>query len=381
MKSAETHRGASTNVDLPFGFDPLSRVFRSHLWRTYERMRREEPVHRSPLGMWVLTRYDDVVACLRDSRFGMGDFWRRPEELLGPGAMSVMGRTSLLFKDPPDHRRLRSLASRPFSPAAIERIRPLVEAMVDELLTAARERGAIDVIRDLAFPLPVQVIAEMLGVPQGDRDRSHHWTQSMNLSFEPDRRRGRRRPPDRGRDRRQYRAPTFCRLRDHDGADRQRCFRAAARFPGEIARLRQHPELVANAVEEFMRHESPVQFTARQPRLEVEIGGRSIPAGEHCLLIVAAANRDPQRFPDPDRLDVGRENAGDQISFGGGRHVCLGAPLARLECAVAFAKLIPLLDGAELATATLEWRDSFLNHALESLPVRIGGAGRQAIAS
>jgi cytochrome P450 len=121
--------------------------------------------------MWMLTRYDDVAVCLRDSRFGMGDFWRRQEELLGPGAMSLMGRTSLFFKNPPDHGRLRGLVSRAFTPAAIERMRPRVEAIVDELLAPARDHGAIDVIRDLAFPLPVRVIAEMLGVPQSDRDR------------------------------------------------------------------------------------------------------------------------------------------------------------------------------------------------------------------
>jgi hypothetical protein len=137
-----------------------------------------------------------------------------------------------------------------------------------------------------------------------------------------------------------------------------------------------------NAVEEFMRHESPVQFTARQPRVDVEIRGRRIAAGEHCLMIVAAANRDPDHFSDPDRLDVGRENASDQISFGGGRHFCLGAPLARLEGAIAFSKLVPLLLGdAELTTPSLEWRDSFLNHALESLPVRLARASRHTAAS
>jgi cytochrome P450 len=131
-----------------------------------------------------------------------------------------------------------------------------------------------------------------------------------------------------------------------------------------------------------MRHESPVQFTARQPRVDVEIRGRRIAAGEHCLMIVAAANRDPDHFSDPDRLDVGRENASDQISFGGGRHFCLGAPLARLEGAIAFSKLVPLLLGdAELTTPSLEWRDSFLNHALESLPVRLARASRHTAAS
>jgi cytochrome P450 len=318
-----------------------------------------------------------------------------------------MGQTSLFFKDPPDHGRLRGLVSRAFTPAAIEHMRPRVEAMVDELLAPAWERGAIDVIRDLAFPLPVRVIAEMLGVPQGDRDRFHYWTQSMNLSFEP------AITPEQARRCHEAVAELDAYLRAlirerrsqpredilsvliaaEVGGDRLtedeivgntalllsagyettmgligNGVLSLLRFPGEIARLRQHPELVANAVEEFMRHESPVQFTARQPRLEVEIRGRTIPAGEHCLMIVAAANRDPERFPDPDRLDVGRENAGDQISFGGGRHFCLGAPLARLE-------------GAALATASLEWRDSFLNHALESLPVRVGRARRQSIAS
>jgi len=158
---------------LPFGFDPISHAFRAEPWDVYDRIRAEDPVHRSPLRMWVLTRYDDVAACLRDSRFGMGDFWKRQEAILGPGAMSRMGRTSLFFKDPPDHGRLRGLVSRAFTPSAIERLQPRIEAIVDELLEPSRDGGAIDVIRDLAFPLPVRVIAEMLGVPSADRERFH----------------------------------------------------------------------------------------------------------------------------------------------------------------------------------------------------------------
>ena len=394
----------------PFGFDPLSRGFRANPWPVYDRMRAADPVHHSALGVWVLTRFDDVAACIRDPRFGMGDFWKRQEAMLGPGAMSVMGRSSLFFKDPPDHGRLRGLVSRAFTPVAIERLRPRIEAIVDELLAGARASGALDVIRDLAFPLPVRVIAEMLGVPEEDRDRFHYWTQSMNLSFEPA-----ITPEHAARchaavaELDDYLRALVTRRRAEPRDDLISGLIAAEisgdrltadeivsntalllsagyettmgligngvlsllRFPGEIRRLTERPDLVPNAVEEFMRHESPIQFTAREPRVEVEVRGRTLRPGELCLMVVGSANQDPEHFPDPKRLDVARENAEDQLAFGGGRHFCLGAPLARLEGAVAFGRLLPLLDGAELAGGDLEWRDSFLNHALESLPVRL----------
>jgi cytochrome P450 len=399
---------AEPAADLPFGFDPLSRVFRSDPWATYDRMRTDDPVHRSPLGMWALTRHEDVAAALRDPRFVMGDFWKRQERMLGPGAASRMGVTWMLFKDPPDHGRLRGLVSRAFSPNAIAELRPRIEEIVDELLEPALERGTIDVVRELAFPLPVRVIAEMLGVPADDGDRFHAWTQSMNLALEP------AITPDETRRchaaieeldgylralvRERRSAPrqdiVSAMIAAEEGGDRLsedelvgntalllsagyettmgmigNGALALLRFPGEIARLAEHPELLLNAIEEFMRYESPVQFTGRQPRVPIEIRGRSIQPGEHCLLLVGAANRDPDRFPDAARLDVGRSNAADQVSFGGGRHFCIGAPLARLEGEIAFRKLLPLLEGAELASSHVEWRDSFLNHAPESLPV------------
>jgi cytochrome P450 len=398
------------STEMPFGFDPLSSDFRASPWSAYDRLRREDPVHHSPLGMWVLTRYDDVDKILRDPRFGMGDFWKRQAAMLGPGPMARMGATSFFFKDPPDHTRLRGLVSRVFTPRAIEGLAPRIEAIVDELLAPAREAGTIDVIGDLAFPLPVAVIAEMLGVPAADRDHFHAWTQAMNLSFEPAITPAQAARCHAGvgalddylralvRERRQSPREDLLSalILVESGGDRlsedelvgNAALLLSAGYettmgllgngalalvenPAEIGRLRERPDLVPNAVEEFMRYESPVQFTGRQPLADVEVHGRTIRPGELCLLVVAAANRDPDRFAEPARLDVARENAGDQLSFGGGRHFCLGAPLARLEGAIAFRKLLPLLDGAERVGADLAWRDSFLNHALESLLLRL----------
>ena len=391
-------------------FDPLSPAFRADPWTTYARLREEDPVHRAALGMWVLTRYDDVAGILRDPRFGTAGFGDRQVEMLGAGAASGMSSTWMLFKDPPDHGRLRGLVSRAFTPAAIDRLRARIGEIVDELLAGPVERGELDVMRDFAFPLPVLVITEMLGVPAADRDRFHEWTQAMNLSFEPV-----ITPEHQARCHAGVTAlDDYLRtlVRDHrsrprddilsgmiaaeDGGDRLsedelvgnaalllsagyettmgligNGTNALLHFPDERRRLRERPELLANAIEEFMRYESPVQFTGREPLAEVEIRGHTLRKGEPCLLLVGAANRDPGHFADPDRLDVARANAPDQLSFGGGRHFCIGAPLARLEGLIAFRKLLPLLEHAELASSTLEWRDSFLNHALETLPVRL----------
>jgi cytochrome P450 len=397
-------------MDLPFGFDPLSREFRARPYDVYARLQREEPIHRSPLGMLVLTRYDDVAAVVKDPRFGMGEFWPRQSAMLGPGAATRMGAASLFFKDPPDHTRLRNLVSRAFTPRAIAALRPRIATIVDELLAPAREARAIDVMRDFAFPLPVLVIAEMLGMPTADRDLFHAWTQSMNLSFEPV-----ISPEQAARchaavgELEEYLLKLVRARRDalrddllssliqvQDGGDRlseaelvgTAALLLSAGYettmgligngalalvanPAQTRHLVAEPGAIPNAVEEFMRFDSPVQFTAREPLVDVEVAGQKLHPGELCLLVVAAANRDPAHFDEPTRLDVGRANAGDQLSFGGGRHFCLGAPLARLEGAIAFAALAPLLDGAELATDTLVWRDSFLNHALESLPLRL----------
>ena len=396
--------------DPSFGFEPLSRAFRASPYAAYARLQREDPVHRSPLGMWVVTRWDDVASVVKDPRFGMGGFWSRQSAMLGPGPAERMGSASFFFKDPPDHTRLRNLVSRAFTPRRIAALGARIGAIVEAQLAPARESGRIDVIRDLAFPLPVLVIAEMLGLPSEDRALFHAWTQAMNLSFEPVVSpeqaalchsavgelesyllgcvRARRESPgedlltaliqvsDQGDRLSEPELVGTAALLLSAGYETTMGLigngaLALVRHPEQARRLAQDPDAAANAVEEFMRYDSPVQFTAREPLEPVELRGRKLMPGELCLAVVAAANRDPEHFDRPETLDVARANASDQVSFGGGRHFCLGAPLARLEGAIAFRALAPLLVGAEIASDRLEWRDSFLNHALESLPLRL----------
>jgi pimeloyl-[acyl-carrier protein] synthase len=395
----------------PLVFDPVSRAFRANPYPIYERLRREDPVHRSPLdgGFWVITRHADVALCLRDPRCGMGEFWSAQKERLGDDAAYRASSTWMLFKDPPDHTRLRKLVSQAFTPRATERMRERVSAILGELLAAPLERGRLDVMSDLAFPLPVYVIADMLGVPPDDREAFHGWTQAMNLIFEP-----------------VLGAETIARanravaalddylralVRERRKAPREDLLSgmiaaeeagdrltedelvgnaglllsagyettmgllgngvlALLRNPDELRRLAEDPSLGSNAIEEFLRYDSPVQYTLRFALRDFELGGKEIRAGDRLFLIVASANRDPERFAEPDRLDVGREDV-EHLSFGGGRHFCLGAPLARLEGEIVLRRLVPRLVGAEIEPGPLEWRDSYLNHALEHLPVRL----------
>jgi cytochrome P450 len=287
-------------------------------------------------------------------------------------------------------------------------MRRRIEEIVKRLLTEPISRGKIDVMTDLAFPLPVYVIADMLGVPPEDRDQFHAWTQAVNLAFEagltPEQvshcNRGARGLGDYLRaliaeHRKQPRDDLLSamieaedngqRLTEEELIGNAGMLLAAGfettmgligngvlallQNPTELRRLQDDPSLVPNAVEEFLRYNSPVQYTGRWALEEFEFLGRTIRRGELVCLYVAAANRDSERFLNPDWLDVTRTDI-EHLSFGGGRHYCLGAPLARLEAEVAFHALIPRLHDAELMTLSLEWRASSLNHALERLPVR-----------
>jgi pimeloyl-[acyl-carrier protein] synthase len=391
-------------------FNPLTPEFHADPYPFYRRMRETDPVHLSPLGLWVLTRYDDCVTSLRDPRFGRDGF----EAILAAqyGEESETGRLprSMLFRDPPDHTRLRALVNRAFTPRVIEGMRGQIQGVVDRLLDRVERRGHMDVIADLAYPLPVTVICDMLGVPEGDHEQMKEWSSDIIRSLDAigipsddsvvERGRVGRRGiaeyfrallPER---RRQPRADLLSSLiaveergdRLTEGELLATCvllfiaghettvnligngLLALLRHPGELERLRAEPGLIGSAVEELLRFDSPVQRTARITNAEVVVGGKTLPAGAFVVTAIGAANRDPRHFPDPDRLDIGRtENR--HIAFGFGIHFCLGAPLARVEGQLALGALMRRMPKLRLGDADLEWRESSTLRGLKALPV------------
>ncbi len=380
----------------------------------YERMRREAPVYQSPVvGIWFLFRHRDIEAVLKDPRFSV----RRSEHAtpalnpllaLSPEFQTFANRT-LLMVDPPDHTRLRGLVSRTFTPRRVQALRPRIEAIVAELLDAAAARPDPDFIRDLASPLPILVISELLGVPTADREQIRLWTNDLVALLDPfsgaslavaDRSyhqlaaylrelfAARRRAP-----REDLISALVSAEASGDRLDEVELAATVALIlgaghetttnllgnaalallahPGERKRLIDQHELMPAAVEEFLRYEAPVQATDRVATEDVEIGGRRIRRGQFCVLLLGAANRDPEVFPDPDRLDVGRaENR--HVSFGAGIHFCLGAGLARLEAQIALRALLERFPRFSGDVRAPSWRPSMTLRGVTSLPVALG---------
>jgi pimeloyl-[acyl-carrier protein] synthase len=391
-------------------FDPLSPAFHADPYPFYRQLREADPVHLSGLGLWILTRYEDCVTALRDPRFGRDGF----EAILAAqyGEESETGRLprSMLFRDPPDHTRLRALVNRAFTPRVIEGLRGQIQGVVDRLLDRVEDHGGMDVIDDLAYPLPVTVICDMLGVPAGDHEQIKAWSSDIIRSLDAigipsdptivERGRvGRRGIADYFRAllperRRRPRADLLSSLiaveeqgdRLTEGELLATCvllfiaghettvnligngLLALLRHPEQLARLRREPALIGSAVEELLRYDSPVQRTARITNAEVELGGKSIPKGAFVVTAIGAANRDPAHFSDPDRLDVARAD-NRHIAFGFGIHFCLGAPLARVEGQLALGTLLQRMPQLRLAAQPLEWRESSTLRGLKALPV------------
>jgi cytochrome P450 len=396
----------------PERFDALSPELHADPYPFYRQLRETDPVYLSPLGIWILTRYDDCVTSLRDPRFGRDGF----EAILAAqyGEESETGRLprSMLFRDPPDHTRLRSLVNRAFTPRVIEGMRLRIRGLVDGLLDRVQAQGRMDVIADLAYPLPVTVICEMLGVPAGDHEQIKEWSADIVRSLDAIGIPSEQSIVERGRVARGGLADYFRALlperRRHPREDLLSSLLAAEqqgdrltegellatcvllfiaghettvnligngllallRHPVELERLRREPALIGSAVEELLRYDSPVQRTARITNAEVELGGKTIPPGAFVVSVIGAANRDPAHFPDPDRLDVARAD-NRHIAFGFGIHFCLGAPLARLEGQLALGTLLRRAPRLCLATSSLEWRESSTLRGLRALPVEL----------
>ncbi len=392
-------------------FDPRLPEFHANPYPFYHALREKDPVHQSPMGFWVLTRYDDVVTSLRDPRYGRDGFAPLIEATYGPETAEGNLPRSMLMRDPPDHTRLRALVNKAFTPRVIEGMRAHIQAIVDRLLDKVQGARSMDVIDDLAYPLPVTVICEMLGVPLDDQNAIRGWSSDIARSLDAI---GLMADPDivaRGVAARRNLTEYFRRLlperRQHPKADllslliavEERGDRlnegellamclllfiaghettvnligngtlALLEHSDQMARFKDDPALIPSAIEELLRYDSPVQWTARITNADVEAGGRKIPSGSMVIAAIGAANRDPSHFPDPDRLDIARAD-NRHVSFGFGIHFCLGAPLARVEGQIALGTLLRRMPDLALQTgATLDWRESSALRGLKRLPV------------
>src|SRR2546429_4309416 len=377
----------------------------------YHRLRSEDPVHWDPfLHAWVVTHYADVVTVFQ--RFS-ANRTPTPEQLtaLGLSALTPLARVmvlQMLFLDPPAHTRVRGLASKAFTPRRVEVLRSHIQDITNNLLDAVQDKGHMDVIADLAYPLPAIVTAEMLGVPTSDWQQLTAWSADFaqvlgNFQHTPET------------------APRVMRSLEEMVAYFRAAVRQAARHPREglitalltaeiegdrlseeeviantivtmvggqetttnligngllsllrhrdqLEKLHADLSLIPSAVEELLRYESPSQHTARLAPEDVELGGKLIRKRQATIAVMGAANRDPERFPDPDRLDITRQD-NRHVAFAWGAHFCFGAPLARIEGQTAFEAVLRRMPNLSLAAGEGVWRENLGLRGLTGLPV------------
>jgi cytochrome P450 PksS len=380
----------------------------------YAAIRAQDPVygvtgHETGHTYWVMTRYEDCIRVLKDPRFGKEIKDHLPADLVSQfrpteGPMVAIDR-HLLNIDPPDHTRLRALVHKAFTPAMVEALKPRIAEIANNLLDTVEARGELDLISDFGFPLPIIVIAQLLGVPAEERDQFRAWTKQLLFGRDyeeistaamefimymhellDDRRAD---PKDdllsalvsakeegRGLDQQELLSMIFLLLvAGHETTVNLigNGTRALLENCDQMRKLQADPGLIRSAVEEMLRYNGPVETTTFRWAFEdIEFGGKTIRQGDVVLAGLIAANRDPEVFDDPDRFEITRD-PNRHIAFGNGIHYCLGAPLARLEGAIAINTLLqrlPTLHVEQDALSRVEWNDSILLHGMKTLPVK-----------
>lgn len=401
----KTHRA-------PLAFDMADAAFRRDPYPRYAELRESDRLHRTPDGFWVLTRHADVLAAVRDQRLSANPrhIGRAPGDAREAGLpfLGDMGIELLLTADPPDHTRLRRLANRAFTPRSVERLRPRVTEIVDRLLDDATASGAtFDVMAHLAEPLPVIVICELLGVPVEDQAQFKPWSSTVARVIDPDV------TPEmvsdavpaimgfvqyfgglieqrRADPRDDLLSSLIAAEAEGDSLGPQELMAmiillfiaghetttnligngtlALLRNPDQLAALRDDPALAATATEELLRYDPAAQLTIRTATEDLELHGIPLARGESVVCGLAAGNRDPRAFDEPDTVDITRAD-NHHLAFSGGMHYCLGAPLARLEGQVTFTALARRFPDLRLATEAVAYRDHFILRGLTALPV------------
>ncbi len=404
-------------ADEPAVYNPFDPAFRADPYPFYDRLRAQSPAYVTPLGLTVITRYDDVSRTLRSNDFSRDvdknanvrddDVFRARRERRNNSAKTILNL------DPPDHTRLRRLVTKAFTPSAIESLRTRIEAQVDAVLDVAAERGSMELVDELAFPVPFQVISDLLDIPQDRADEIRDWSQTITASLEPtstletlaasDAALARLLP---------YLAEVVEARRANLGDDvlsglilaEEEGDRlsieellafvvllyvaghettvnligngmlALLRHPAELARWRDDPSLDATAVDELLRFDGPVQHTVRVAMTPVVYGEGSrqvtVEPGSSVLCVLGAANHDAAVFDDPHTLHLDRANSNRHLAFAAGIHYCLGASLARMEATVALGRLIRRFDTIELL-AEPTFRDRLTIRGVEHMPLAV----------
>ena len=404
-------------------FDPFDPEWATNPFPLYADLRQRAPVHRNALGFWVFARHADCLALLRDRRTSADDAYIDPERLsaefrFGSGAddpevTAMRDMRPFLFRDPPDHTRLRGLVSKAFTPKVVESLRARTQQIVDELLDTAFEADRVDLLESFAYPLPVRIICDMLGVPVADQEGFKSWSTSLARGLDPDFLLTGEAIKDRDDAVMQFAQYFFELLAERrrspgddllsrlveveddggvlsEGELLSTCILllvaghettvnlisggtlALLRHPDQLERFRTDPAVNRSGVEEMLRYVSPVQLTGRAMIEDIEIAGVTLRAGDFVMVLIASGNHDADQFPDPERFDVGR-TPNNHLGFGFGIHHCLGAPLARMETQVALTSLVRRAPDLAVTVDEPTYKTNVVLRGMESLPVAMRG--------
>ena len=402
-------------------FDPLAPDVLPDPYPHYARLRCYDPIHwglsddPAVPGRWYITRLDDIVDVLKDSRFGREVHSVLPPERIPPTPaadrlLAEVAEGWMILRDPPVHTHLRGLVNRAFTPRMVARLTPDIEATAEQLITAMEaETGPVDLLTAFALPLPIIMVAQVLGLPTTDRDQLMDWSRALAAVIDLNQTEAVRERSRMalealvsylttiiGQRRRQPQDDLLSALIDveHEGqklSDEELIGTVThllfvgndpvmhligngivtlLHHPDQMAWLRANPDRIEPAVDELLRYDSSVQMTFRYTLTDVELGGKRLHTGDHVAVVLGSANRDPAYHADPDRLDLTRP-AANLLHFGKGIHYCLGAPLARIEGQIAINTLLRRLPQISLATDTLVWQKTAAVRGLQTLPVKL----------
>jgi cytochrome P450 len=394
--SASIGDGLAADTIGDFDLNRLDQAFLNDPYPTYKALRERAPIHRLHDGSYFLTRYDDLAQVYRDTSTWSSDKKIDFKPKFGDSLLYEHHTTSCVFNDPPIHTRVRKLLAPAFTPRAVKALEPRIEALVDRLLDEASRRGGLDIIDDFAAAIPMQLIGDLLGVPQGEREPLRRWSLAILGALEPVLAREQFEWGVRSvAEFKDYLTTLIARRKDNSDPDGREILSTLInasefapsteggerlselelihncifllnaghetttnlignavdlllRYPDAKEELIEHPQLTESAIEEFLRMESSNQLGNRRAIKDTELGGVAIPAGSYAHLCIGAANRDPAQFAEPDRLDI-RRSPNRHLAFGFGIHACAGMSLARLEARVAIGRLVQRFKTIERA--------------------------------